>query len=285
MGEGAPLRATIKSVEKTRMCPQCRAFISPDDKTCPYCNAEVGPRKLLRRTPSDSFGGLIPHARFTTVVIMLINTGLYIATVLYTMRAGGSGFEMDNRTLFIFGGKYAPAIMAGEWWRLITAGFLHGGVLHILMNMWVLFDLGAQTEEAYGTSRYLVIYLVSNVTGFTASMFLLPALSIGASAAIFGLIGAMIALGVRERSSRGSAIRQFYMRWAIYGLVLSLIPGTDWAAHLGGLAGGFVVGFIAGTPGYSAALERVWQIAAVVVVAITGLAFFDMIMGLLAATK
>jgi rhomboid protease GluP len=151
--------------------------------------------------------------------------------------------------------------------------------------MWVLFDLGAQTEEAYGTRRDLVIYLVSHVTGFTASMFLLPALSIGASAAIFGLIGGMIALGVRERSSRGSAIRQFYMRWAIYGLVLSLIPGTDWAAHLGGLAGGFVVGFIAGTPGYSAALERVWQIAAVVVVAITGLAFFDMIMGLLAATK
>ena len=251
------------------MCPQCRAFISPDDKICPYCNAEVTPRSFVRRAPSDSFGGLIPHARFTTVVLMLINTGLYIATVLFNMKAGGSAMDLDGRTLLDFGAKYGPDIVAGQWWRLITAGFLHGGMLHILMNMWVLFDLGAQTEGEFGTSRYLVIYLVSNITGFTASLYLLPALSIGASAAIFGLIGAMIAMGVRERTSRGSAIRSFYMRWAIYGLALSLIPGTDWAAHVGGLGGGIIIGFIAGPPGYSVTMERGWQIAAGVMVAIT----------------
>jgi rhomboid protease GluP len=148
------------------------------------------------------------------------------------------------------------------------------------MNMWVLFDLGAQVEDSFGGARFLLIYLISNITGFTTSLFLLPGLSIGASAAIFGLIGAMIALGVRERGTRGSAIRNFYMRWAIYGLALSLIPGTDWAAHLGGIAGGFLVGLIAGTPGFSPALERFWQIAAAAAVAVTGLAFFDMAVNL-----
>jgi rhomboid protease GluP len=139
-------------------------------------------------------------------------------------------------------------------------------------------------EEMYGTSRFLLMYFVSNITGFLASMYLLPGTpSVGASAAIFGLIGAMIAVGVRDRSSYGSAIRSFYVRWAIYGLVLSLIPGTDWAAHLGGLAGGFVIGVITGTPGISAAMERIWQVAAGFAVAITGLAFFNMFMGLIAA--
>src|SRR5579864_4933101 len=182
------------------MCPHCRAFITTDDKVCPYCDTEVGKRAVERRAPSDALGGLIPQARFTTVVLMLINTGLYVATVLYTSRLGGeTGFDPSSQALFDFGAKDPRAILLfGQWWRLITAGFLHGGILHILMNMWVLFDLGAQAEEVYGTSRFLVIYLASSVAGFLVSLYWSPALSIGASAALFGLIGAMIAFGVRE---------------------------------------------------------------------------------------
>jgi rhomboid protease GluP len=273
----------MKQVEKRRMCPQCRAFITTDDKFCPYCNNEVAPRAVSRRSATDAMGGLIPHARFTTMMIMLINTGLYIATLLHTSRTGSAGMDPDSQSLFLFGAKYAPAIMAGQWWRLITAGFLHGGIIHILMNMWVLFDLGAQVEETCGTSRFLVIYSVSNFTGFLASYYWLPSLSIGASAAIFGLIGAMIGVGVRDRTSYGSAMRSFYMRWAMYGLVLSLIPGTDYAAHIGGLVGGFLIGFIGQTRSYTPAVERGWQIAAGISLAITGLAFFDMARFLLSA--
>ncbi len=260
------------------MCPNCRAFITTDDKICPYCQTEVGPRAVDRRTPRDAGGGLIPQARFTTVVIMLINFGLYIATVMYS---SSGDFAPTGNSLIAFGGKYFPAIQAGQWWRLITAGFLHGGILHILMNMWVLFDLGAQVEEVCGTPRFLTMYLVSNITGFLASYEFSQYLSIGASAAIFGLIGGMIGVGVRDRTSYGQAIRRFFIRWAIYGLVLSLIPGIDIYAHIGGLAGGFVIGFLAGTPGYSAAIERVWRIAAGVMVAITGYAFVEMVTNLL----
>ena len=90
---------------------------------------------------------------------------------------------------------------------LVTAGFLHGGLIHIFMNSWVLFSVGAQVEETYGTARYLVLYFVSNVLGFLASALLQPAsLSVGASAALFGLIGAMIAAGMRSNSAMGAAI-------------------------------------------------------------------------------
>lgn len=266
------------------MCPNCRAFITTDDKTCPYCQTEVGPRAVDRRPSLASTGGLIPQARFTTVVIMLINTGLYIATILYSSGTSGD-FSPSGAALVAFGGKYLPAIAAGQWWRFITAGFLHGGILHIGMNMWVLFDLGAQVEEVCGTSRFLSMYLISNITGFVASYLIFPnTLSIGASAAIFGLIGGMIGVGVRDRTSYGQAIRRFFTRWAIYGLVLSLIPGIDIAAHIGGLAGGFIVGYIAGTPSYSQTAERIWQIVAGVMIAITGVAFVEMVTNLLHAS-
>jgi rhomboid protease GluP len=150
--------------------------------------------------------------------------------------------------------------------------------------MWVLFDLGAQTEESYGTARYLTIYFIATVLGFLASFFWAPHTpSVGASAGICGLIGAMIALGVRDRSSWGADIRRFYVRWVIYLLVFGLLfPATDNAAHIGGLAGGFIVGYICGTPSRSNAIERVWQAMAGICIALTAFSFFKMFMGLLA---
>ena len=265
-------------MDKRRMCPHCRAFITTDDRVCPYCNNEVGKRAVESRSASDALGGLIPQARFTTIVLMLINTGFYVATLLYTSRTTGQGgFDPSARTLFDFGAKEPGAIMAGQWWRLITAGFLHGSILHILMNMWVLFDLGTQTEEAFGTSRFLTIYLASTVTGYIASFYGSPSLSIGASAGIFGLIGAMIAFGIREGTAYGSAMKSFYIRWAVYGLIMGFILSfVDNYAHMGGLAGGFVVGYIAAPSRRNAAVERMWQVVAGIALAITGYAFFDM---------
>ncbi len=219
-------------------------------------------------------------------MILLINFGLYAAMALHSMQStGGRGgfMDLDGRTLFDFGAKFRPAIQAGEWWRLITAGFLHGGVMHILMNSWVLFDLGTQVEEHYGTSRYVTFYIFSTVTGFYASYLWSPSLSIGASAGIFGLIGAMIAMGVRDRSAYGSAVRSVYTRWAMYGLLMGLIPffAVDNAAHLGGLAGGFALAFIAGTPKLVGNVEALWRALCGITIAVTLIAFAQMFRGMM----
>jgi rhomboid protease GluP len=268
-------------MDSRRMCPHCRAFITDKDRTCPYCHEQVGERAIDRRSPADVLGGLIPHERFTTSMILLVNVGFYIATMVYSMGLGNTGafMNLDGRTLYQFGAKYRAAILAGEWWRLVTAGFLHGGLMHIAMNMWVFYDLGPQVEEIYGTRRFLVIYLLSSAGGFVASTYWSNSLSIGASAALFGLIGAMIALGVRSKTSMGMAIRGMYIRYAIGGLLFGLLPyfHIDNAAHIGGLATGFAVAYVAGTPRLTATLsETAWRWVAWVTVAVTAWCFLKM---------
>jgi membrane associated rhomboid family serine protease len=220
------------------MCPNCRAFVTTSDRVCPYCQVHLGPRAIDKRNPGEILGGLIPQARFTTVMILLINAGLFLAQYL----SPHSGLTEA--------GESVPAVlMQGQWWRLITAGFLHGGLFHILMNSWVLFDLGAEVELLYGTSRMIVFYFVSTVTGFSASSHIGGGhFSVGSSAGIFGLIGAMLAFGFTDRTSLGLQVKSLYTRWVIYGLVLSFLPGVDFWAHVGGFSGGFIAGWLASTP-------------------------------------
>jgi rhomboid protease GluP len=242
----------------------------------------VGPRAVERRDPGAILGGFIPHARFVTMIILTINVGLYLATVVFSQRSGqGSLMAVDGQTLFAFGAKFRAAIIGyGQWWRLVTAGFLHGGLLHIGMNSWVLFDLGAQVEDVYGASRLIVIYFLATVSGFLLSTFWTTALSVGASAGIMGLIGAMIALGLRNRhTSAGAAIHGMYIRWAVYMLIFGLLPGLhiDNAAHIGGLAAGFAVAWLAGTPRLVQDwTERLWRGAAAACVVLTAGSFLLM---------
>lgn len=253
------------------MCPNCRAFITTSDRVCPYCNEPVGPR-YVERSPDMKIGGLIPQSHFTTVLILLINLGLFIATAW--MSSGAN----ENAVLYAFGAKWPPEIWQGQqYWRLVTAGFLHGGVTHILMNSWALFQLGEQVEELFGTARYLVIYFCSTVGGFYLSAKLSPHLSIGASAGIAGLIGAMVAFGVMNRSTVGKAIRNFYLQAVVFMLAVGILGGfniDNWA-HLGGLAAGFAVAYLAGTPIHSTRTrEGMWRVFAVACVMLTGFCFF-----------
>ncbi len=107
------------------MCPHCRAFITNKDRVCPYCNEPVGPRAIDIRNPADFLGGLIPHARATTMIFLLVNVAMYLATVAYSMNAGNTSafMNLDLLTLYHFGGKFKEQIFAGQWWRIVTAGF------------------------------------------------------------------------------------------------------------------------------------------------------------------
>lgn len=185
-------------------------------------------------------------------MIMLINFALFLAAMLYATQVSGSSLNIPGSVLYRLGAKYGPAIANGDWWRLITAGALHGGLFHLLMNSWILFDLGSQVEETYGSTRLIIFYLVSTAGGFYASYLWSPVLSVGASAGVFGLIGVMIALGITSRNALGDYVKALYTKWAIYALVFSFVMGLvfpiDHAAHIGGLAAGFGAAYLAGMP-------------------------------------
>ncbi len=268
------------------MCPNCRAFVSSADRVCPYCETQLGPKAAERRRPtySGTVAGLIPHARFTTSMILLVNFAMYLASMLFATRMTGQSFDVPGRVLYDLGAKFGPAIQLGEYWRLITAGALHGGILHLLLNSWALYDLGSQVEEIYGSARLIVFYVISTITGFFLSTLWSPTLSVGSSAGIFGLIGVMIALGVSHRTALGDHIKALYTRWAIYGLLFGLLPmfHIDNAAHIGGLAGGFGLAFLAGLPSpWNESRETLWRwgsyLALVLVIASFALMFRNLV--------
>ena len=255
------------------MCPNCRAFVTTSDRVCPYCEASLGARPVDRREPGQILGGLIPQARFTTIIILLINTGLFV------------GQQIDPQSGLTSAGASVPwPYMQHQLWRLVTAGFLHGGIIHILMNSWVLFDVGAEVEQFYGTSRLLVFYFVSTVCGFYVSSNFGHGYSLGSSAGIFGLMGAMLAFAFTDKSALGSAVRSLYTRWIIFALIMSFIPGVDYWAHIGGIIGGFVTAYLASTPRARAMWkEPVIRAAAAMSLILTCAAFAMMFLYLRAA--
>jgi rhomboid protease GluP len=266
------------------MCPHCRAFITNKDKICPYCDTPVGPRAIDLRDAGDMVAGIFPAARFVTCIILTLNVALYLVTVIASMKngVGGGLMNIDVFTLLQYGASNPRFVRGeGQLWRLLTAGFLHGGIMHILFNSWALMDVGAHAETTYGPRRMIVIYVLSTVGGFFASAYFTGATSVGASAGLFGLIGAMIAVGLLHRSFEATAIKEFYIRWAIYGLLMGLLPmfRTDNAAHIGGLVTGFAAAYLVGLPRpWSKTQDLLWNALAGVAILVTAYAFLRMIL-------
>ena len=202
---------------------------------------------MLRQLGTDL--GFVP-------LVIGASTTLYVLTLLMSGRiepVGSGGFSFlspSQEALRLFGMSGAiPVFIEGQWWTLLSATWLHGGLLHILFNMLWVRDLGPATADVIGASRTVIIYTVAGVCGFLLSSvtgyFLggLPllhgaAFTMGASASIFGLLGALVHYG---RTSGSSFIHGQAMRYAVILFIFGLImPGVDNYAHAGGFAGGYV---------------------------------------------
>jgi rhomboid protease GluP len=185
---------------------------------------------------------------------------LYLASLAADLEAIGMGgmlsfLSPSLRSQFLFGASGAvPVFGYGRWWTVLSAAWLHGGVLHILFNMLWVRDLAPPTARLYGPGRAVVIYTVAGVTGFlassTAGAFLpfLPrflggaGFTVGASASIFGLIGALLHYGRRGGSSMiGQQAKSLALTMLVFGFIM---PGVDNWAHLGGLAGGYLASLV-----------------------------------------
>lgn len=171
---------------------------------------------------------------FFTYIFMVIQ----VAVFLLLEAMGGS---TDTSTLIKYGAKFNPLILDGEWWRFLTPIVLHIGLLHLLMNTLALFYLGSAVERVYGNLRFLFIYLAAGFGGTLASFVFSPALSAGASGAIFGCFGALLYFGLIYP---GLFFRTMgFNILVVLGINLAFgftIPGIDNAGHIGGLLGGFL---------------------------------------------
>lgn len=180
---------------------------------------------------------------FITPILIYANVGIYLIMVVM-----GLGFvSFKGQDLLQWGGNYGPLTKSGEWWRLFTSTFLHGGLMHLLANMYGLLFVGVFLEPLLGRAKYLIAYVVTGTLASVASIWWYNAtVSVGASGAIFGLYGVFLALLLTKIYPPDFA-KSFLISTAVFvgfNLLMGFTGGIDNAAHIGGLVSGFVVGLI-----------------------------------------
>src|SRR5262245_21464047 len=181
--------------------------------------------------------------RCVTVVLIALNVLVFALMVFW----GVSAFNPTTDSVLKWGADYGPLTLHGQWWRMLASTFLHFGLIHLLFNMFVLFNIGLFMESLAGRVGFVVLYLVCGLGGSAASLVWHPSIvSAGASGAIFGLYGALLGFLARHRGSIPAeslaSLRKGALTFVGYNLLFGLRPGVDMAAHLGGLATGFVLG-------------------------------------------
>lgn len=209
------------------------------------------PFEVEERLPVQTHWKLPTYETRLTKIILVLNGILFVLLTLFAQNDLLSAIMngADRDTLVIFGAKQNELIAAGgQYWRLLTPIFLHIGLMHLLFNEWALAIFGREIESLFGTFRFAAIYLLTGLFGSLASFAFSPAVSAGASGAIFGIIGAMVAFLSRNRKEFGERGREHRRTLLIMiGLNIFLgitVPGIDNYGHMGGLISGLVLGWI-----------------------------------------
>ena len=209
------------------ICPDCMTF-GPVGIRCPDHSGQAqGARRVVRNVQRRSTG----RAGIVTMTLIAVDVGIYLLQL-----AGGASINANSGWIFEHGALYGPLVAAGDWERLLTAAFLHYGPIHLGMNMLALWWIGRPLEDWLGPVRYLLLYLVAGLAGSAGALVADPtAVTVGASGAIFGILGAAIVLERQQTYVLGGS--------AITLLVVNLaftfaVPGISIGGHLGGLAGG-----------------------------------------------
>jgi membrane associated rhomboid family serine protease len=174
-----------------------------------------------------------------TKILIVLNVVVYLIGAVQGASINAPGGSFFDKTIL-----FGPFVAQGDWWRLITSAFLHASLLHIGFNMLALWWIGAPVEMFLGRARYLGLYLVSGLAGAAGALLQAPATpTLGASGAIFGILGSMLIIEYRATGRLGGNA----MTLIVINLVISFaIPGISWGGHVGGLIGGILI-----TLGYS----------------------------------
>lgn len=240
---------------RPQLCPACGTLVGANANRCHQCGASL---TFSMAAASRSLERWLPATSPATYSILAFSCLLYCVSLVATMRetglqppGGGGMFALlgiggINGDVLQRLGASLPLIPfnLAQPWRFVMAVFLHGSLMHIIFNMWVLMDIGPQIEELYGSARFFFIYVATGIGGYVLSS-LRGHFSVGGSGALLGLIGVMLAITTGRRSASMQMLRSQIIRWLIYIAVWGLLfPGIDNFAHFGGLATGFVLGKI-----------------------------------------
>jgi len=258
----------MSSPKNLKMCQSCRGLIAANSSVCPLCGNES-------HYVASKLSGISVNWSLTTILLTL-NVVIYVLVMAFQVKVWGLPVESSgmhiwppaSSVLDAFGAVYLGGIMRGQYWRLLTMCFLHSGLLHLGFNSYALFQIGQATEEAFGKAKFLCLYLVAGICGSLAVL-AVNSVAIGASGAIFGVIGAMAVYGYKRGDMYGRMLKSSMVQWLVYGLVISFMPGISMAAHVGGLVGGAGMAYVMSDVEQTRQRLRVvrwWQAAAFVAV-------------------
>ena len=242
-----------KENARPKLCPACGTLVGATATRCHQCGASL---TFSLAALSRSLSGLVSTEAPVTYALLISCSIMYVLSFLITLRAGGVSAPggglfgifnigaISGQALYRLGMSLPWPLDLIQPWRLVMAVFLHGSLLHIGFNMWVLYDIGPQIEELYGSARYLFIYIFTGICGYALSS-LFGKTSIGASGAILGLIGVLLALTTGHRTAGMQMLRSQLIRWLIYIAIMGfMFPGIDNFAHIGGFVSGYLLGRI-----------------------------------------
>jgi rhomboid protease GluP len=232
--------------EGSVICTSCGVLVGVNDPTCYNCGRRNpglwGYGKTLRSLGQDL--GFINIVTGGTVI-------MFVLSLILSRSGMNIGLSPSTGALEILGASgWLPVFGRGWWWTVLTAGWLHGGILHIFFNVLWIRQLGPEIANLYGPGRMVLIYTFGAIAGFTLSSVLFflqipffgAAITVGASASIFGFLGALVHYGRRTGSSHvGQAGLQYALFMGVMGFIF---PGVDNAAHLGGFVGGYLASLI-----------------------------------------
>jgi membrane associated rhomboid family serine protease len=239
------------------ICPDCMTP-TPVGMRCPECASQ---RTKVVRNPTGTPGF---EATPATYILIAINVVAYLVEIA----TGSGGLFRTEITQFIADfGLFGPSVAEGEWYRLVTSGFLHLGFIHIGFNMFLLLILGRLLEPALGTPRFLALYFASLLAGSFGALLIEPnALTVGASGAVFGLAGAVFVIargrGMNQLAGEIGFLIVFNLVWSF------VVPHISVGGHVGGLVGGIVcaLAIVAGEKGAFGRNRLPLELAAMVVV-------------------
>jgi rhomboid protease GluP len=231
---------------RPKLCPACGSLVGINATRCHECGANL---RFSLAAASRGLSGIFGDENPVTRVLFFANIAMFAVSYLAGLATGQSGisvaFSGGGKALEAGASWLPPMLLLHQYYRLVTASFLHLGLLHLGMNMMVLMDVGPQAEHEYGSPRFLFVYVFSGIGGFLLSA-VGGHLAAGASAALMGIIGVLLAMNMKRGGALAQAQKSRLISWIAMTFMIGFFPGVridNWG-HFGGLATGFVLGRI-----------------------------------------